>query len=66
MKTEAKAAGHIANVAAEQATRVIATTAGVVAGFVEAASKHEPPPAAAPPLPPAKPARKRVRTKRKK
>jgi hypothetical protein len=42
-KSEAQAAGHMAEVGAERATKVIAITAGVVAGLVEAVSHHEPP-----------------------
>jgi hypothetical protein len=42
-KAEAKAAGHFAESAAHTATKVIATTAGVVAGLVVSISQTEAP-----------------------
>jgi hypothetical protein len=64
-KSEAKAAGHIAEVAAERATKVIATTAGVVVGIVESVSHHEPPATDEALKKPRQPKRKSIATDKK-
>jgi hypothetical protein len=63
VKSEAQAAGHMANTAAEQATKVIAITAGVVAGIVESVSHHDAPPPAESTDPAKKPTRARSKAK---